>query len=303
MRNARVFISCGQRDKREINIGKAVWEYFKNRDFEAYFAERVHSPEGLTEHIFSNLKESEYFVFIDFKRERLSKSKCKHRGSLFVSQEIAIATFLKISGLGFCENGIKREGILNYQIMNAFPFAKDSEIIAKLQEETKDWDKTSVNELNIIYNAAHDSKNYVITNRPGERGDWWHIEVNNRHKTKHAFSCLAYLSKVHNVDSGEQIYVPSIELLWSGLGVHSVNIWANDQRELDAFYVIHKDNKVCFTSRPVTTTNPRYNLPQLQNGRYKLEYSVISANFPTVSKQYLLDFSGLREQITFTPLE
>jgi hypothetical protein len=80
-------------------------------------------------YIFAYLKESEYFVFIDFKRERIKSGKFrlekkksnKFRGSLFVNQEIAIATFLKLQGIGFLEKGVKREGILNYQIYNAIP--------------------------------------------------------------------------------------------------------------------------------------------------------------------------------------
>jgi len=63
MRNARVFISCGQKNRREKNIGKTVEEFFRKRGFETYFAERVHSPDALTENIFKFLKQSEYFVF------------------------------------------------------------------------------------------------------------------------------------------------------------------------------------------------------------------------------------------------
>ena len=118
MRPARVFISCGQRNQREKAIGRAVYDYFINKGFEAYFADRVHSPDALTANIFNFIKQSEYFVFIDFKRDELSDG--EYRGSLFVNQEIAISTFLGIQGVGFYEKGTKREGILDYQIYNAF---------------------------------------------------------------------------------------------------------------------------------------------------------------------------------------
>jgi len=148
MRNARVFISCGQRKPREIAIGKAVEEYFRKRDFETYFAEIVHSPEALTENIFRFMRESEYFVFIDFKREQINSN--DYRGSLFVNQEAAIAIFLRLNGLGFYEKGVKREGILDYHIYNSFPFEDGTEIIGILSEETKHWDKNSVNEIKIM---------------------------------------------------------------------------------------------------------------------------------------------------------
>ena len=47
MRNARVFISCGQRGKTEKKIGMKVEDYFKGRGFETYLAERVHSSETI----------------------------------------------------------------------------------------------------------------------------------------------------------------------------------------------------------------------------------------------------------------
>lgn len=135
MRNARVFISCGQRDDREKTVGKSVEDYFKGKGFETYFAERVHSSDALTENIFKSLTQSEYFVFIDFRREKINEK--GFRGALFVNQEIAIATFLKLQGIGFCEKGTKREGILTYHIYNEFPFEDETEIIEILEEETK----------------------------------------------------------------------------------------------------------------------------------------------------------------------
>lgn len=152
MRNARVFISCGQGQKREITIGKSVEDYFKKKGFETYLAEEVHSSEGLTENIFKFLNQSEYFVFVDFKRERLVK---EYRGSLFVNQEIAIATFLNIPMIGFVEKGVKLEGILKYQICNPISFEDGTEIVKAMETLTKDWDANSINELKIIYDPSH----------------------------------------------------------------------------------------------------------------------------------------------------
>ncbi len=149
MRKARVFISCGQRNDREKKIGFEVEDFFKNKGFITYFAERVHSPEALTENIFSNLKASEYFVFIDFKREKLDDN--NHRGSLFVNQELAIATYLKIPNLGFHEHGVVREGIANYQIYNTISFKDVNDILDHLKVETQNWDVNSVNELLIDF--------------------------------------------------------------------------------------------------------------------------------------------------------
>lgn len=299
MRKARIFISCGQRTEREKNIGLEVDRYFREREFLTYFAEKVHSPEALTDHIFTFLSQSEYFVFIDFKRENISAE--DFRGSLFVNQELGISTFLKIPGVGFSEKGIKREGILEYQIYNAFPFEDGMEIIARLREETKSWDPNSINELYLTHDLQKVSRNIITNNDPQLLTDWWHIEVKNRNKSKHAFSCLAYLTGITNVNAGTTLEIPSIELIWSGLGDYSVNIMATGMRELDAFFVIQRDNKIRFQTRALTTTNPRFHLPLLDRGTYMLEYSIVSSNFIVASRSFLLKHEGSHRDIELIP--
>lgn len=297
MRKARVFISCGQATDREKNIGLEVERHFRSRGFETYFAEKVHSPEGLTEHIFKFLKESEYFVFIDFRRSKLSET--ESRGSLFVGQEIGIATFLKIPGLGFLEKGIRREGILNYQIHNAFYFEDGIEIINKLREETIGWQTESVNELLLTHNRENDSLGVVLNNDPNLISDWWHIQVVNRNLHKHALTCSGYVTKIRNLESDNSWEIPTIELIWSGIGVETVNILAGSKRELDGFFLIRGSGEVRFNVRAMTTNNLRFNLPVLTPGNYLIEYSVISSNFEIASSQFVLNFPANSDSIEF----
>jgi hypothetical protein len=121
---AKVFISCGQRNDSEKSIGTNIREYFESRDFVVYLAEQVHSLEGLTENIFRNLSDSDYFIFVDFRREKIKEEKGEdiYRGSLFVNQEIATATLLKLPTLGFRQRDIQLEGVLKFIIANAFEF-------------------------------------------------------------------------------------------------------------------------------------------------------------------------------------
>lgn len=276
-----------------------VKSYFETRGFEAYYAETVRSPEALTEHIFKFLASSEYFVFIDFKRDEVQDN--NYRGSLFVNQEIAISTFLKIQGLGFFEKGIKREGILDFQIYNAFSFEDGTQIIAILREETKNWDTTSTNELLLNYETQYDTKNVLIDTDKNISADWWHIEIINRNKRKHAFSCLGYVTGINNIDSGSLFKVPSIELMWSRLPDYSVNILADSQRELDAFFILHNDNLIRFHVRPTTSTDPRYFLPTLDNGNYMIEYSVVSSNFDIATRNFLIKHPGKHSEVEVVP--
>jgi hypothetical protein len=303
MRKARVFISCGQTAEREKKIGLAVEDYFKKeRKFDTYFAERVHSSDALTENIFFFLRQSEYFIFIDFKRDKIGGD--EHRGSLFVNQEIAIATFLKLRGLGFYENGVKREGILNYHIYNAFPFEDGTEILRILAEESKDWDNESVNELHLSYDSVATSKNIHINNAPNTPlSDWYHLDVRNRNVDKHAFSCTAYVTKIKNLKTDEFIHVPTNELIWAGIADITVNIIASGKRELDAFYVVHNEGLIRFHQRPLGTNDPNYRLPDLPRGKYIITYTIVSNNFSLAEKAFRLTYEDSHEKLDFRELE
>jgi len=289
MRRARVFISCGQWNDREIAIGRSVQRYLSER-FDTYFAERVHSSDALTTNIFRALRNSEYFVFIDFKRDKISNE--QYRGSLFVNQEIAIATFLGLSGAGFCEKYVKREGILQHHIYNASEFEDGTQIINQLQEITGNWDPTSVNELE-IQKGGSPMKGVRLDNHPEKPlTDWYHLTIKNNSKTKHAFSVHGYVTRIMNLDKGKELQIPTNELIWSGLGEISSNIVSGTSRDLDAFFLMQGQNKIRFHQRPLSTNNPNYLVPNLQTGKYVLHYTVISSNFETVSKEFRLEFGG-----------
>ena len=298
MRKARVFISCGQKNNREVSIGKSVQDYFSKRGFDTYFAEAVHSSDGLTENIFRFLDQSEYFVFIDFKRENLSAD--EYQGSLFVNQEIAIATFLNLIGVGFVEKGVKLEGILKYQIYNAIPFEDGTEIINSLDGLTKDWDINSVNELLISYNPAGTSRDITLNNHPRRPlTDWYHLEIFNRSKRKHAFSCMGYITDICDLQTGQEFEVPTNEIMWAGITDITANIMGGTKRDLDAFFIIHGEEQIRFHQRSLGTNNPKYLLPNLPKGKYEIEYTVISSNFDNVSKRFIIDCQDGYEKLEF----
>jgi hypothetical protein len=298
MRTARVFISCGQKYNREKELGFKIEALFKERGFETFFAEEAHSPESLTEHIFDFIRESEYFVFVDFARESLAES--EYRGSVFVNQEIAIATFLKIPGIGFVERGVRREGIINYQIYNPIPFIHPEEVLEKLAVLSNAWDIDSVNELNLTVGSV--SRDYAFLNQPDKPlSDWWHVEVENRHRDKNAISCLAYLSSIKNLMTEHSIPVPQVELRWLGYKDFAVAIPAKTKREFDAFYYLHGNLHLFFSTRESTTTNPICQMPVLKKGLYRLEYRVVASNYEHASRVFLLDCRASFRELKFEP--
>jgi len=66
---ARVFISCGQqKDTNEIEVVREIAEKLEKMGFEPYIAVEEQTLKGVKENLFRRLSESEYFIFIDFKR-------------------------------------------------------------------------------------------------------------------------------------------------------------------------------------------------------------------------------------------
>ena len=89
---ARIFISCGQQENTgERKIANDICQKLIEMGFEVYVATQEQSPKGIKENIFWRLDESEYLIFIDFKREQLVSG--EYKGSLFSHQELAIATY------------------------------------------------------------------------------------------------------------------------------------------------------------------------------------------------------------------
>ena len=69
---ARGFISCGQRkDSDEVDIARTVAEKLRQLGLEPWIASEEQTLDGVKEHIFETLANSEYLIFVDFKREKL----------------------------------------------------------------------------------------------------------------------------------------------------------------------------------------------------------------------------------------
>lgn len=122
-RRARVFISCGQnKETNEAMIAGQIRERLEKLGFEPYIAVEEQTLRGLKENIFHQLSSSEYFLFVDFKRDKFENEDV-YRGSLFSHQELALASYLNIEVLAFREAGVKTEdGIMRFLQANTIQF-------------------------------------------------------------------------------------------------------------------------------------------------------------------------------------
>jgi len=180
-RPARVFISCGQRDA-ERGIAHNVSERLRKLGYEPYVAVYGQSLRSLRENIFSHLREkTEYFLFIDFRREKVWKR--SWRGSLFSHQELAIASFLEFTDddmLIFREKGVlDRDGMIGAFQGNAFEFEDRSRLPGMVARKVgRKWQNTWRREL--VLEQPNDPDCEAIPQRSGTTGFYFHIKVRNR---------------------------------------------------------------------------------------------------------------------------
>jgi len=117
---------------------------------QAYFAQNQSSLEGLTENILKQLHRAVGFVAIMHPRGSVSNptqpsERSWVRGSVWIEQEIAIATFISqvlqrpIPVRVYIHEGIRREGIRDQLILNPVIFRDDSEVLADLRRFLPSW--------------------------------------------------------------------------------------------------------------------------------------------------------------------
>lgn len=276
---ARVFISCGQREGEERAIADRIAAQLIELGFEPYVAVQEQTLKGLRENIFWRLEHSEYYLFIDFKREQLAnRPDC--RGSLFSHQELAIASFLDMHVIVLQEKGvIAEDGLMKYAQTNPEIFVdrEDLPAIVSRRVAVAGWETGWRNELvlelcdPLFIDAEQEWEGNTIRNR------FFHLQVKNLHRRKPALDCVATVGAIVRGLAPRRLR--TVELHWAGSSVPQALIPPNGCREVDLGYVPHGMPKVFVFNSFSTST--QY-LEPLFEGAWHVDYVVASATFPPV---------------------
>ncbi len=314
-RKARVFISCGQtKGTDEPQIAHDVAEKLIGLGFLPYIAVEEQTLNGLTDNIFRQLRESEYLVFIDFKREELVDSVSKgnqsvYRGSLFSNQELAIAAFIDINNvLAFQESGVKKEdGILKFIQAQCFPFIDRHSLADVIAQKVTDklkkgiWDSHWRNEL--LLERKKSEYDDVINMDTNRMARYFHIRVHNLHREKIAYNCTAYLKVAENPVTKNTIEPDIVEYKWKGLTIPAVAILPKGHRDFDAFYVYHDSpNLVYLGVNKFIVDYSGYHFAMEGPNEYNLTYVVCSDNLPPVESKFRLHVGQKLDDIQFYEL-
>jgi hypothetical protein len=279
-----IFISCGQtKGSREERIVLKIKAKLKNK-YDPYIASEEQTTKGLLDNIFNQIRTSEYFLFIDFKRRKSSGGD----RSIYANQELAIAGFVDIDDIiAFQEKGLKPEGMQKAAMQlnpKVFLLTDDEKFVKTVCDEVRSkWSPKWKNKLDITDIEMEDD----VPKVNGSFTKYYQLRVCNLHRKKDATNCFGYIDSIYDLDKKSEIKTRLVEIKWEGTIIPNIKIFHQKSRKLDAFYYYkHNPTEIRFSS----FSDSRSNLAPIPAGNYKVTFSIASDNFYKASKEVFLEF-------------
>lgn len=317
---ARVFISCGQtRDSEEERIANALKARLERAGFQnPYVAINEQTTSGFKENILSKLEVSEYFIFIDFKREALFSSdniellkdhngRNVHRGSLFSNQELAIAISQDKRIIAFQEDTVKeRDGMYSVTQINPIRFSSRDRIIDMVMEKVAEnrWDPNWRDEIEMS-REDNDFSDVLYGGDPSKPARFFHIRAINRNKYKTARNCVCYIKKVNHQPSGEVHTMQLVEIKWKIIKTADAHIPPQEYRKIDAFFIIKNSyDKIYLGYNRNIIDYPQIDLEYQLSipGDYDVYYEIYSENFRPTKNTFRFHLPEAYERIQLAKL-
>jgi hypothetical protein len=293
---ARVFVSCGQaKGTDEEYFATYARDHLIELGFDPYVAIHEQTLSGLKENIFKQLENSDYIIFVDFKREELADSKRQHRGSLYSHQELAIASYLEIPVLAFQQRSVKeQDGMAGALQLNPIKFDSPAQLMSGIFAQVlknAGWSPTDRQLLSATIDApmplmvTTDQQGIptIEDGKPTPMRTIFHLAIKNHSQRKIALQCTGYLKRcIYENYEGKiaELDFRQAELKWAGaLGtVSNVNIFPGQTRHLDGIVISHDIPNLGMFN--VLTDSSLYRPICAGPGSFILCFSVVSMNFP-----------------------
>jgi hypothetical protein len=287
----RVFISCGQASEAERIVARELATWFIDEGFSPYVATQVQSIPDLNSGLIAELKRSDFYFFINFRREKLPpvRSRILCRGSLYTNQELAIAYALGFEHMLFLnQKRAERGGIFGTIVSNAPEFEDLDEVLPTTQRMVQ----------HAKWNPAFSRQLQAITLRWTKKAITYGDHVAWEGHTATAHRAMILVGKVRNprTDIGahdvamrlKSIVQPDRTILdcidTSPLKVsgqymsYSQIIWPESTGEFDLLaFDAEKPSRVFLNSKQ--DLSPRRPVI-VANGKYQLVYELVAVGFP-----------------------
>jgi hypothetical protein len=283
----KIFISCGQW-KEELQIAHQIGRALRARGFNYYIAKDIQSILEINSGIIWELKNSDGYLFVNFRRERLKKG--EYRGSLFSHQEFAIAYALGFDRLLVInQKGVRQEGMLRYFGCNTEVFASytDCVMVVKRALTRTNWQPIYSRRLwatqprfsaPFSYGNGHIQLN----------GSMLHLDIHNGRPDIAALETTARLVSLSQTGSAQRMPSPiGSPLKAAGKHAFSHTIFPSSHETFDllcigtaAFSVAPQLQQAYLNSALDLVPTP--SLP-ITNGTWELEYQFCAIDFPLLT--------------------
>ena len=140
------------------------------------------------------------------------------------------------------------------------------------------WHSNWKNALEITRRKGEFQDANIIGTRAPQLARFFHLTVKNLNIRKIALNCTAYLESIKKLPENVSSSLGTVELKWAGYTHPTVPIIPQSYRDLDAFFVRHNEPNILHFS--YFSDSSYYMMPVLGYGKYRLNYVVISENFP-----------------------
>lgn len=281
---AQIFLSCGQASSRERDAAVRLREYLSAQGFQVYVAIQAQSIQDVNSSIIRQLERSDYYLFVDFRREELGPTPTSgNRGSLFTHQELAIAYrsgFEQV--LLFQETGTKLEGLLRYMAGNATSFDSIDELATKVAIAIRERNWTPTYSRHLIATRPRWSQGTI---QYGPLiGRFLYVDIENKRPDLAAMDDR-YISpnRSHLKTTGQP-------------GFNQV-IWPQSHGAFDVLMVARYD-AACIFLNSALDVPPAPLIAAC--GHYGLEYAVLARDFPVLHFTIDLEVTGRIDTTTAT---
>lgn len=287
----RVFISCGQATSEERKVAGSVGGWFSRKGFRPYVAIQAQSLADVNSGIIGELKRSDFYVFIDFRREKLPTKRARparrrsqvFRGSLFTNQELALAQSLQFEKVIFLQQeGVQREGFLQYMTSNAEPFAVAGEVsrlVARLVK-ARGWHPDYSRHLTV--GAEHWTSPLSYHDHTGiKKVRVFELDIHNRRNDLTALNAAARLAQLAGPDGTVRTDIDISPLKTTGQYGYVHTIWSERHAAWDLF-AVHMETPATISLNSALDVLPRASLISTP-GQWSLKYEVCAVAFPVLT--------------------
>jgi hypothetical protein len=291
---AKVFISCGQATAEERKLARQLHDWFESEGYCPYVAIEAQSILDLNAGIIGELKTSDYYLFINFRREVVTRDTGNqfYRGSLYTNQELAIAYALGLEHMLLVnQHGSEKEGVFAFIVTNIPEFDDYADVLPLVQNAVHKarWQVGYTRQLCATSLRLAGPVRYLGDSMPRVVRTL-HVDIRNNRPDLGAVGCVARLVRFGLC--GEPLSPsPDRSLLKiSGLPGYEQTIWPMSHGAFDLLGILVETQRHVFLNSALDV-HPRESIIQTP-GNYRFEYEVFSQGFPPLNFNVLVNLTG-----------